>query len=143
MYEYRVEILKVVDGDTVDVDIDLGFNIWMRNERVRIMCIDTPESRTTDKIEKAFGIAAKERLQQMLGKGKTAILATSVIKGVDARGKFGRTLGDFYTEDGRKCGDILIEEGHAVRYHGQSKDYIQELHLINRQRLILEGKVVL
>jgi micrococcal nuclease len=141
MYEYKVEILKVVDGDTVDVNIDLGFNIWMRKERVRIMSIDTPESRTTDKIEKVFGIAAKERLQQLLG--KTAILVTEVINGVDARGKFGRTLGDFYTEDGRKCGDILIEEGHAVRYHGQSKDYVQELHLINRQRLILEGKVVL
>jgi|TARA_R110000796_G_C14520468_1_gene430814 micrococcal nuclease len=141
MYEYKVEILKVVDGDTVDVNIDLGFNIWMRKERVRIMSIDTPESRTSDKIEKVFGIAAKERLQQLLG--KTAILVTEVINGVDARGKFGRTLGDFYTEDGRKCGDILIEEGHAVRYHGQSKDYVQELHLINRQRLILEGKVVL
>ena len=141
MYEYKVEILKVVDGDTVDVNIDLGFNIWMRKERVRIMSIDTPESRTTDKIEKVFGIAAKERLQQLLG--KTAILVTEVINGVDARGKFGRTLGDFYAEDGRKCGDILIEEGHAVRYHGQSKDYVQELHLINRQRLILEGKVVL
>jgi len=141
MYEYKVEILKVIDGDTVDVNIDLGFNIWMRKERVRIMSIDTPESRTTDKIEKVFGIAAKERLQQLLG--KTAILVTEVINGVDARGKFGRTLGDFYTEDGRKCGDILIEEGHAVRYHGQSKDYVQELHLINRQRLILEGKVVL
>ena len=55
MYEYKVNILKVVDGDTVDVDIDLGFGVWLRNERVRIMGIDTPESRTSDKIEKFFG----------------------------------------------------------------------------------------
>ena len=58
MYEYKCKILKVVDGDTVDVDLDLGFGVWLRNERVRIMGIDTPESRTSDKIEKIFGIAA-------------------------------------------------------------------------------------
>ena len=55
MYEYRVNILKVIDGDTVDVDIDLGFNTWIKKERVRIMGIDTPESRTRNKIEKKFG----------------------------------------------------------------------------------------
>jgi len=68
MYEYRVHILRVVDGDTVDVDIDLGFGIWLRNERVRIMGIDTPESRTRDKVEKVFGLAAKKRLKNFLGK---------------------------------------------------------------------------
>ena len=55
MYEYKVNILKVVDGDTVDVDIDLGFGCWLRNERVRIVGIDTPESRTSDRVEKVFG----------------------------------------------------------------------------------------
>ena len=62
MHEYKVNILKVVDGDTVDVDIDLGFDIWLRGERVRIMGIDTPESRTSDPVEKVFGLAAKSRL---------------------------------------------------------------------------------
>ena len=66
MYEYRATILKVVDGDTVDVDIDLGFGIWQRNERVRIMGIDTPESRTSDDTEKVFGLAAKKRLTELL-----------------------------------------------------------------------------
>ena len=61
MYEYRTNLIKVVDGDTVDVDIDLGFGIWLRNERVRIMGIDTPESRTRDKVEKLFGKAASRR----------------------------------------------------------------------------------
>ena len=59
MYEYRCKVLKVIDGDTVDVDIDLGFGTWIRNERVRIMGIDTPESRTSNDIEKKFGLAAK------------------------------------------------------------------------------------
>jgi len=63
MHEYKVNIVKVVDGDTVDVDIDLGFGMWLRNERVRVMGIDTPESRTSDKIEKIFGLAAKNRLR--------------------------------------------------------------------------------
>ena len=139
MYEYRVTILKVIDGDTVDVDIDLGFNVWVRKERVRIMGIDTPESRTSDKTEKIFGLAAKERLKQLLG--ETAILATSVVNGEDAKGKFGRILGDFYTEDGRKCGEVLVEEGHAVAYHGQNKELVQEQHMQNREILRGQGLV--
>ena len=71
MYEYRTNLIKVVDGDTVDVDIDLGFGIWLRNERVRIMGIDTPESRTSDTVEKLFGKAASKRLKELLGKSPT------------------------------------------------------------------------
>ena len=141
MFEYRVDILRVVDGDTVDVDIDLGFGIWLRNERVRIMGIDTPESRTSDKTEKIFGLAAKDTLKHLLG--KSAILKTEVVNGEDAKGKFGRILGDFVAEDGRKCGEILIEQGHAVAYHGQNKDDVQVEHLKNRERLIAEGVVKL
>lgn len=141
MYEYRVDIVKVIDGDTVDVDIDLGFGVWLKDERVRIMGIDTPESRTRDSIEKIFGLASKERLKSLLG--KTAILKTQVNKdGEDMKGKFGRILGDFIAEDGQMITEIMIEEGHAVPYHGQSKDDIQELHMANRERLIKEGTVV-
>ena len=103
MYEYRAKVIKVVDGDTVDVDIDLGFGVWLKDERVRIMGIDTPESRTRDKVEKKFGLAAKARLKELLG--ATPILKTQVGKGgEDMKGKFGRILGDFLTEDGKKCG---------------------------------------
>ena len=76
MYEYRATIVKVVDGDTVDVDIDLGFGIVLKDERVRIMGIDTPESRTRDKVEKKFGLAAKARLKALLG--KTTVLKTQI-----------------------------------------------------------------
>ena len=140
MYEYRVNVLKIVDGDTVDVDIDLGFNTWIKNERVRIMGIDTPESRTSNDIEKKFGLAAKERLKELLG--ETAILKTQVSKdGMDMKGKFGRILGDFKTEDGRICANILCEEGHAVAYFGGAKEDIQKQHMKNRKKLVKEGLV--
>ena len=91
---YNVKLLKVVDGDTVDVDIDLGFGVWLHDERVRIMGIDTPESRTSDKVEKVFGLAAKNRLKELLEEG-ALLVTTEDKKGEDMKGKFGRILGDF------------------------------------------------
>tara|TARA_R110000744_G_scaffold177814_1_gene296793 strand:+ start:373 stop:834 length:462 start_codon:yes stop_codon:yes gene_type:complete len=147
MYEYRCKIVRVVDGDTVDVDIDLGFGVWLKGERVRVMGIDTPESRTRDKVEKQFGLAAKARLKSLLG--KTSILKTQVSKkGEDMKGKFGRVLGDFdvydfSTDSWRPATKIMIEEGHAVPYFGGSKDDVDAQHLANRDRLIKEGVVVI
>lgn len=141
MNEYDVKVLKVVDGDTVDVDIDLGFGIVLTDERVRIMGIDTPESRTSNKVEKVFGLAAKARLKELLGE-ETILITTDNKHGEDMKGKFGRILGDFRV-GGKTVTEILIEEGHAVAYHGQSKDDVQDAHMKNRQRLIAEEKVVL
>ena len=142
MYEYRAKINKVVDGDTVDVDIELGFDIVLTGQRVRIMGIDTPESRTSDEVEKVFGLAAKNRLKELLG--ETGILRTQVEKdGDDAKGKFGRILGDFVAPDGRMVTEIMIEEGHCVPYFGGSKEEVQAQHAVNRQRLIAEGIVTL
>lgn len=145
MYEYKVEILRVIDGDTVDVDIDLGFGIWMRKERVRLYGIDTPESRTRDKTEKAFGLAAKKRLKELLGK-KCVLKTFAARDGEDMKGKFGRILGDFhvyYGEEDRWCmlSTIMMHEGHAVAYEGRSKEEIQEAHLFNRNKLISAGVV--
>jgi micrococcal nuclease len=140
MYEYRATIRRVVDGDTVDVDIDLGFGIILTDERVRVMGIDTPESRTSDKVEKIFGLAAKERLKELLG--KEAILKTEVNKdGEDMKGKFGRVLGDFLTPEGERVTKILVNEGHAVRYHGQNKADVEMAHMANRNKLLNEGVV--
>jgi len=147
MYEYRVNVIKVVDGDTVDVDIDLGFGVWLKDERVRIMGIDTPESRTSDKVEKKFGLAAKNRLKQLLG--KQAVLRTQVGKGgEDMKGKFGRILGDFEAYDAKNdrhtmVTEIMIAEGHCVPYFGGSKEEVQEQHMRNRERLVAEGIVKL
>ena len=138
MYEYRVYVKRIVDGDTVDVDIDLGFGVILANERVRIMGIDTPESRTRDLTEKVFGLASKARLKELMGK-----TTTLVCKEYDAKGKFGRVLGDFVAEDGRMVTDVLVEEGHAVAYFGGSKEEIQLKHMANREKLLREGKVTL
>jgi micrococcal nuclease len=141
MYEYKCTVNKIVDGDTVDVDIDLGFGIVLTDERVRIMGIDTPESRTRNKIEKLFGLAAKKRLKELLS--KHCVLKTEINKdGEDMKGKFGRVLGDFVAADGRLVTDIMIEEGHAVAYHGQSKDDVQVAHLENRKKILSEGLVL-
>jgi micrococcal nuclease len=143
MYEYKCKVLKVVDGDTVDIDIDLGFGMWMHKERVRMMGIDTPESRTRDKVEKQFGLASKNRLQELLPVGSSQVLKTEIDRsGEDAKGKFGRILGDFLIDE-KRATEILIEEGHAVPYHGQSKDDVHAQHMANRERLLNEGKVTL
>lgn len=143
--EYDVTIIKVVDGDTVDVDIDLGFGICLKDERVRIMGIDTPESRTSDKVEDLFGEAAKARLKELLTDGEAKLITTEDKHGEDMKGKFGRILGDFYVErfEGKreKVTDVLIEEGHAVAYFGGSKEEIQAKHMVNRQKLLREGLI--
>ena len=142
MYEYRCTVLKVVDGDTVDVDIDLGFGIVLTDERVRLMGIDTPESRTSDKVEDLFGELAKARLKEMVSGRSGPILKTQINKkGEDMKGKFGRILGDFEVEkngERRMATDVLIEEGHAVAYFGGSKEEISAKHLVNRDKLLRE-----
>ena len=141
MYEYKCKIIKVVDGDTVDVDIDLGFGMWIKDERVRIMGIDTPESRTRDKVEKKFGLASKAKLKSLLG--KTGVLKTQVNKkGEDMKGKFGRILGDFLV-GAKKVSQIMCEEGYAVPYFGGSKEDVQKMHRKNREILVKKGIVKL
>jgi micrococcal nuclease len=143
MYEYKCKIIKVVDGDTVDVDIDLGFGVWLKKERVRMMGIDTPESRTRDKVEKKFGLAAKAKLKEMLPLGSTSVLKTEIDRsGEDAKGKFGRILGDFLIDD-KRATEIMIKSGHAVAYFGGAKEDVAKQHEKNRKRLLKEGVVVL
>ena len=139
MWTYRCKLRRVVDGDTVDVDIDLGFGIWQMNERVRIMGIDTPESRTRDKIEKKFGLAAKAKLKSLLG--PNPVLQTTISKkGEDMKGKFGRVLGDFLQDD-KSVAKTMCETGHAVAYFGGAKADTQKQHMKNRKRLVAEGVV--
>ena len=139
MWTYRAKVIKVIDGDTVDVDIDLGFGIWQKNERVRIMGIDTPESRTRNKIEKKFGLAAKAKLKSLLG--KTTVLKTTINKkGVDMKGKFGRVLGDFLHND-KSVAKIMCETGHAVPYFGGAKAGNLKYLMKNRQKLVKQGVV--
>jgi len=109
MWEYQAEILRVVDGDTVDARVDLGFKVHY-NVRVRLHGLNAPESRTRDKEEKIRGLAAKERLEQLVG-GKTVVLKSHGV------GKFGRCLGELKVGS-TNVNATLIEEGHAVEYFG-------------------------
>jgi|TARA_R100000329_G_scaffold137292_1_gene118349 micrococcal nuclease len=132
MYEYNCEILRVVDGDTVDVSIDLGFDISYKS-RVRLYGIDTPESRTRDKDEKARGLMSKEYLIDELSKGQVVIKTHK-----DKKGKFGRVLGEMYVGD-RNINLMMVDGFLAVEYKGQSKKEIEEEHIKNRQTLIAKG----
>ena len=131
MYEYRCKIVKIVDGDTVDVDIDLGFGVWLHKERIRLYGIDTPESRTRDLDEKKYGLIAKGWIEKFMPVGSMQTLITQK----DKSGKFGRILGKFRVNDGHYdiiLNDWMISNHHAVAYYGQSKQDIAEQHIINR-----------
>ena len=130
MYEYKFKLDRVVDGDTIDVVIDLGFSI-LHKCRVRLLGIDTPESRTRDLDEKARGKLAKDFLSFCLASSDEHIIKTSV----DSKGKFGRVLGTIYC-DKSNINQLMIDKHHAVEYRGQSKDEIAAEHLANRQILI-------
>jgi len=142
--EYKCKVIKVVDGDTVDVDIELGFGIVLTDERVRVMGIDTPESRTSDKVEDLFGEAAKKRVKELM-EGEVILITQEDKHGEDMKGKFGRILGDFYVEryEGKRelLTEVMIDEGHCVPYFGGSKEEVQAQHMVNRKRLLSEGIV--
>ena len=134
MYEYKCKIIKVIDGDTADVDIDLGFGVWLKKQRIRFYGIDTPESRTRDLDEKEYGLIAKAFVLEHLPLESTQTLIT--VK--DGVGKYGRILGQFRVYSPEKdawviLNELMIEKPHAVEYHGQSKEDIAEEHLANRK----------
>jgi len=132
MYEYRCKVVKIIDGDTVDVDIDLGFGVWLKKERIRMFGIDTPESRTRDLEEKKYGLAAKAYITKLLDDEGGIVLKTRK----DKEGKYGRILGELWrTTDfaDKSINDYMIEKHHAVAYHGQSKESIEEEHIKNRE----------
>ncbi len=119
MYEYKVKITRVVDGDTVDAEVDLGFDTFIK-DRIRLMGLDTPESRTRNKKEKALGLAAKAYLKELLKENKGDIILRTSKEG---KGKFGRILGTLLIYDGKtSVNQMLIDEGHARNYFGGSKD---------------------
>ena len=144
MYEYNVKIVKVVDGDTVDVDIDLGFGMTYKKQRVRMLGIDTPESRTRDLVEKQFGKASKKHLKKLLEMSERISLISH------DKGKFGRILGELYCHyneghpvygESFNINQQMIDDHHAVEYDGSSKELIEQKHLENRKILQEKGEV--
>lgn len=119
MYEYRVKkLIGVIDGDTIDVDIDLGFDISLM-KRVRMAGIDTPESRTKDKNEKALGLESKEYLKYKLKDAKEIVIKTEL---PDSSEKYGRVLGWVYIDgQDKSINESMIEDGYAWGYMGETK----------------------
>lgn len=115
-FVYNAILDRVIDGDTIDVHLDLGFNVILEKQRVRLHGIDTPESRTRDLAEKKLGLAAKARLIELCG---TKLKIESL-----GRGKYGRILGIPYTESDENICELLIKEGHAVEYYGGKKSKV-------------------
>jgi len=134
MYEYACKVERVVDGDTIDVVLDLGFDIRYKS-RVRLYGIDTPESRTRNRDEKVRGLLAKDFLKMSIEGGEKVIIRTEL---KDSRGKFGRVLGSVIV-DNVDINQSMIEHHHAVKYYGQSKDDVEKEHLKNREILINSG----
>ena len=135
MYEYACKVERVVDGDTIDVVLDLGFDILYKS-RVRLYGIDTPESRTRNLDEKARGKMASAFLKEAIDNGTKVVIQTKL---KDSRGKFGRVLGDVVV-DGININQSMIDNYHAAAYFGQSKEAIEAVHDANRTRLIELGK---
>jgi micrococcal nuclease len=131
MYEYFVkEVTKVVDGDTIDVVIDLGFDI-MFSSRVRLAGIDTPESRTTDKVEKALGLESKEYLKKNLKDAKSIVIKTEKMNSSE---KYGRILGWLYiNDDTESINDKMIKDGYAWGYLGETK--IKDFEVLKKARV--------
>ena len=110
MYKYNAKLIRVIDGDTVDAMIDLGFDVWVK-KRIRLYGIDTPETRTKDLEEKKAGLAAKDRLGELMKQCDYEFILKSY--GI---GKYGRCLGELFIESEISVNQMLINEGHAKVY---------------------------
>ena len=137
MYEYKCEVTRVVDGDTIDCVLDLGFSI-LHKCRVRLYGIDTPESRTRDLDEKARGKLASKFLQESIDDGDEIVLRSEL---KDSKGKYGRVLASIVV-DGLDVNQAMVAQNLAVKYFGQSKDDVEAEHMVNRKKLIDSGAYV-
>ena len=144
-YEYNATVTEVVDGDTIVIDIDLGFDVMFTNQKVRLLGIDTPESRTSDKVEKVFGVASKDFVKKFVaGCKNNVIIRTHISEGTDDSGreKFGRLLGEIINPETKEVlNEQLIAKNYAVRYMGENKLAVKDQHMANRKLLIDRGEV--
>jgi len=134
MYEYYCEVTRIVDGDTLDVDIDLGFSTKLIKQRIRMLGIDTPESRTRDLEEKSRGLLSKKFLMDLCPVGSKIKLVSH------GKGKFGRILGEIFIHQGvLSINKHMCNEGYAVEYYGGNKDELVAKHQANKEKLIAKG----
>jgi endonuclease YncB( thermonuclease family) len=137
MYNYNAKLVRVIDGDSIIVDIDLGFNMWIKNVSVRLHEVDAPEIRTKDDVEKTAGYLAKSRVETLLSDGKLTL--TTIL---DKNDKFNRTLAVVWNSEGDVVNTILLEERLGIHFTGQSPEERKRLHDENFAYLIQEGKML-
>ena len=139
---YNITLNRIIDGDTINADICLGFDIWLRDQNIRLAEVDTPEVRTTDALEKIYGKLASAFLEEWCGipgAGHTLYLDVELD---NSRDKFGRVFGILQKHGGNggnggngglvSAADALMVAHHGVRYTGQNKDTLKQLHILNR-----------
>ena len=136
-YCYNATVVRVVDGDTIRLDIDLGFDVILKNQSVRLYRVDTPECRTRDLKEKAAGLLSKSVVKGFVDIGSKVVIRTSL----DTKGKYGRILGTILDEKGFNINEYLIDNSYAVEYYGQSKEYVKSIHEENYQVLVERGEL--
>ena len=134
---YRATVVRIIDGDSVVVDIDLGFGLVLKNQNIRLYRVDTPESRTKDLKEKSAGLLAKDIVKGFIDTGSVITIKTLL----DNKGKYGRILGTIVDEKGINLNEYLIDNAYAVEYYGQAKDNIRELHDENYKELVDRGEL--
>ena len=141
-YEYHAKVTEVIDGDTIIIDIDLGFDVKLTNQKVRLLGVDTPESRTSDKIEKQFGMLSKDFTKKFIENCNSEIIIRTYKS--DDTEKFGRLHGEVINPLTKEVlNESLINNNYAVKYLGENKDNVKSLHLSNRKKLIDNGKIKL
>ena len=129
LYDYKCIITRIVDGDTIDCNIDLGFDIWLYDQRIRLAKIDAPETRTRDELEERMGELAEDYVAEQLPVGTETILHSLIYKPRDI---YGRILGDFLVPDTNlMISDLLLENRYAVKYRPDDKERMIQEHLEN------------
>lgn len=139
MYTYSCKINKILDGDTIEIDIDLGFYIVLSNQTIRLAGLDTPESRTKNLEEKTRGLLSKKKVSEKLPVGSKQKI--QIVKQNDNNDKFGRILGIFILEDNTNLNQWMIDNNYAVSYNGENKELVEEAHQFNRKKLIERGEL--
>lgn len=129
MKYYEIILNRVIDGDSFDIDIHLGFGVWLKDQRLRLLGVDTPESRTSNEEERIYGNLAKEFVFNWCKDRKLKL----VIEDNADKDKFGRILGNLCDEKDTLITIDIVENHHGVFYNGENKDSIKQLHLLNRQ----------
>ena len=134
IYMFPIKIVKVYDGDTIYADIDLGFNIWLNNQSIRLNGINTPEIRTKNKVEKMAGNIVTEFVKQIMPPGEEVMLISNDIENLEDNiksGKFGRIIGDIILGKDVELANLLLEKQYAVSYCGGKRELFDEEFLIN------------